>query len=167
MKRAILLLFMTVGLSSCLKNVDYPNRPDVEFLGMYFNPNATSVIDSLGAVSFRFTDGDGNLGLDDGDSDGVFALGEPYYYNLFIRYFEKRNGQFEEFVTDPPFHVRFTRLSSAGVGNSLEGTMDVRIDARPGSPYDTVRYELYIVDRDLQHSDTIVTPDIVLSQLGF
>ena len=167
MKRVVLLLLVAVGLSSCLKNADFPNRPDVEFIGLYFNPNATSVLDSLGMISFRFTDGDGNLGLDESDSDGVFALGEPYYYNLFIRYFEKRNGEYEEFVTDPPLHARFNRLESAGVGNALEGRMDVRIDARPGSPYDTVRYEIFIVDRDLQHSDTIVSPDIILSQLGF
>ena len=167
MKKGFLLLFVIVGLSSCLKRVDFPNRPDVEFIGLYFNPNASNVLDSLGMVSFRFTDGDGNLGLNDEDSEGQFALGQPYYYNLFVRYFEKRNGVYEEFVTDPPFHSRFERLSSAGVDNALEGRMDVRIDARPGSPYDTVRYEIYIVDRDLQHSDTIVTPDIVLSSLGF
>ncbi len=167
MKKVLLFGVMLLTLGSCLKRVQYPNRPDVEFIGMFFNPNATSVIDSLGMVKFRFTDGDGNLGLDEGDTLNEFASGEPYHYNLFIRYFEKRNNVYEEFVTNPPFHVRFKRLSTVGNDKTLEGEMDVRIDARPGTPYDTVRYEMYIVDRDLQHSDTIVTPDIVLSTLGF
>lgn len=169
MKKGILLLIVVFGLSSCLKDVDYPNRPQIEFIEMTLNYGTLSITDSLGIVSFSFTDGDGNLGLDDAtDSDGVFAEGEPYHFNLFIRYFEKRNGVFEEFVIEnPPLHARFERLTSAGVGNSIEGRMDAWFGARPGSPYDTVRYEVYIVDRDLQHSDTIVTPEVVLSELGF
>lgn len=156
------LLLVVLLLTSCLKQEDFPSRPDVEFLGFFPNTSATSSADSLGFVKFRFTDGDGDLGLGDADTLGVFAQGQPYYYNLFIRYFEKQNGQYVEVVPPLPFHVRFRRLTAVGGNGSLQGQMDVGVFGRPGNPYDTVRYEMYIVDRALQHSDTLATPDVVL-----
>lgn len=157
-----MFVFVVVALSSCLKRVDYPNRPHIEFLGFYPNPAATGPSDSLGAVKFSFTDGDGDLGLNEGDTMGEFAQGQPYNYNLFITYFEKRNNLFVKVETPLPFHVRFKRLTSEGGNGELEGDMEVGVTARPGTPYDTIRYEMYIVDRALQHSDTIVTSDIIL-----
>ncbi len=157
-----MFVFVVVALSSCLKRVDYPNRPHIEFLGFYPNLAAAGPGDSLGAVKFSFTDGDGDLGLNEGDTMGEFAQGQPYNYNLFINYFEKQNGVFVEVVPPFPFHVRFKRLTSEGGNGELEGEMEVGVTARPGTPYDTIRYEMYIVDRALQHSDTIVTSDIIL-----
>lgn len=160
MRKGLLFVLVVVLLGSCLKHQDFPNRPDLEFIAFYANPAATSIGDSLGFVKLRFTDGDGDLGLGDGDTLGVFHLGQPYYYNLFIRYFEKHDGVYEEVIpsVDLPLNVRFKRLTATGGNGALEGTMDVGVI---GSPSDTVRYEMYIVDRALNHSDTIVTPDIL------
>lgn len=162
MRKGLLFVLVVVALSSCLKRVDYPNRPYIEYLGFYPNPAATNAGDSLGAVKFSFTDGDGDLGLNQGDTLGVFGPGQPYFYNLFVNYFEKQNGEYVNVVPAIPFHVRFKRLSSDGGNGELAGEMEVGITARPSTPYDTIRYEIYIVDRSLQHSDTIVTPDIIL-----
>ncbi|MCF8464953.1 MAG: hypothetical protein K9G41_08935 [Flavobacteriales bacterium] len=162
MRKGLMFMLIAVALSSCLKRVDYPNRPHIEFLGFYPNLAAVGPSDSLGAVKFSFTDGDGDLGLNEGDTIGEFAQGQPYNYNLFINYFEKQNGVFVEVVPPFPFHVRFKRLTSEGGNGELEGEMEVGVTARPGTPYDTIRYEMYIVDRALQHSDTIVTSDIIL-----
>jgi len=155
-------VLLVVSLASCLKRENFPNRPQIEFLGFYPNPAAMGAGDSLGAVKFSFTDGDGDLGLNEGDTLGENAPSQPYFYNLFITYFEKQNGNFVEVVPPFPFHVRFKRLTSEGGGSELEGEMEVGVTARPGTPYDTVRYEMYIVDRALQHSDTIVTSDIII-----
>jgi hypothetical protein len=163
MRKGFPLLLIIVLLSSCLKQEDFPNRPDVEFIGFFPSSIATNSADSLGFVRFSFTDGDGDLGLGDGDTLGVFAQGQPYYYNLFIHYFEKQNGEYIEVVPPLPFHVRFKRLVAVGGNGSLQGQMDVGVFGRPGTPYDTIRYEMYIVDRALQHSDTLVTNDIVLN----
>ncbi|MBP9153212.1 MAG: hypothetical protein KBF73_13080, partial [Flavobacteriales bacterium] len=98
MRKGLMFVFVVVALSSCLKRVDYPNRPHIEFLGFYPNLAAAGPGDSLGAVKFSFTDGDGDLGLNEGDTMGEFAQGQPYNYNLFINYFEKQNGVFVEVV---------------------------------------------------------------------
>lgn len=161
MRNGILIVLVMAGLSSCLKKQDFPNRPDIEFIGI---TRAVQPADSLGAIRFSFTDGDGDLGLNDGDTLNEFAEGQPYYYNLIVRYFDKRDGEFVEFVpSEPFFNARFKRLSAEGGDGALQGEMAYGFAGRPGSPYDTIRYEIFIVDRSLQHSDTIVTPDIVLS----
>lgn len=161
MRKGLLFVLIVAGLSSCLKKQDFPNRPDLEFIGIIA---AVQPADSLGAIRFSFTDGDGDLGLDKGDTLNEFAPGQPFYYNLFVRYFDKRNGEYVEWVPPTPlFNARFKRLSSEGGSGALEGEMDYGFAGRPGAPFDTIRYEIYIVDRALQHSDTIVTPDIILS----
>ena len=161
MRKGLLFVLVVAGLSSCLKKREFPNRPALEFISIIA---AVQPADSLGAIRFSFTDGDGDLGLNKGDTLNEFAPGQPYYYNLFVRYFEKKNGQFVEWVPPSPFfNARFKRLSSEGGSGALEGEMDYGFAARPGAPFDTIRYEIYIVDRALQHSDTIVTPDIILS----
>jgi hypothetical protein len=153
---------MALLLAGCLKKEEYPNVPQLEYIGTFLNQNPLSEADSVGYVSFRFTDGDGDLGLSIGDTIGEFHKDSMYYHNLFIRYFEKQNGQYVEFNPVFPFHSRFSNLTPDGGDKSLQGIMDVGVFARPGSPYDTVRYEIFIVDRALNHSDTIVTEDILL-----
>ncbi len=160
MRKGLFLVLIFAGLTGCLKKQDFPNRPDLTYVGII---PAVQPADSLGVIRLEFTDGDGDLGLDDSDSDSPFAEGDPYYFNLFARYFDKRDGAWVEFVPpEPLFNARFKRLSSAG-SDAIEGLIDYGFAARPGAPFDTIRYEIYIVDRSLQHSDTIVTPEIVLS----
>lgn len=160
MRKVFPLLLIAVLLSSCLKQENFPNRPDIEYLGFYPNPNAISKIDSLGYVKFSFTDGDGDLGLNDSDNEGVFGSGQPYEFNLFIRYFERQNGTFVEIVPPGTLNVRFQRLDSEGGNGSVQGEMNVGVIANI-SPFDTVKYEMYIVDRALNHSDTISTGPLV------
>ncbi len=145
---------MTLG--SCLPRNEYPNRPDIEYISHSLIPNPTSP-DSIGTVTFRFTDGDGDLGLNASDTFGLHANGEAYHYNLFIHHYQKQNGEYVEFIPlDAPFHVRFVNLTPKGADKTLEGEMETRIGAFLNSPYDTVQYEIFIVDRAHNHSDTIV-----------
>jgi hypothetical protein len=163
MRKVFPLLVIALFLSSCLKQEEFPNRPDIEYLGFVPNTQATSKFDSLGFVKFSFTDGDGDLGLGDSDNESPFALGDPYYFNLFVRYFERQNGTFVEVIPPGIINVRFERLTSEGGNGSLQGEMNVGIRASGISPFDTVRYEMYIVDRALNHSDTIMTEPLVFS----
>lgn len=158
----LLCLLTAVGATGCLEREEFPIEPRLEYIGTVLNQNMVSQADSIGFVRFRFTDGDGDLGLNTNDTAGSFAPGQLYYHNLFVRYFEKQNGAYVEFVPVFPFHSRFKSLTPAGGDKSLQGIMDVGVFARPGSPWDTVRYEIFIVDRALNHSDTIVTEDIRL-----
>lgn len=156
----LLLFFLVLG--GCLKREDYPSRPDLEFIGYYPNTSFTTPLDSIGFIKVRFTDGDGDLGLRESDVDGVFASGEPYHFNLFIHYFEKRDGEYVEVELPGTQNVRFGNLTPEGRDKTLEGEMDIGLVASAATTVDTVRFEVFIVDRALNHSDTVVTPDILL-----
>jgi hypothetical protein len=160
MKNVLLFGMILLTLSSCLKREQYPNRPDLEYLSHSFMSDTVITAEPIGQVNFRFTDGDGDLGLNQADTFGVHAIGAHYYYNLFVRYFEKKNGVFEEIIAPGSFNVRFVDLTPEGADKTLEGEMEVGV-FDSGSEFDTVRYEMYIVDRALQHSDTISTPVII------
>lgn len=164
--RALFISLLVLGLAGCLDKEDYPDVPQLEYEYTELFPFSGSP-DSVGRVRFHFADGDGDLGLRPGDSTGVFDEDGPYYYNLFVRYFEKRDGQYVEDVPIFPRHSRFSSLTPEGNDKTVEGYMDVLVSVRSGivAPgQDTFRYEIFIVDRALNHSDTIVTEDLVLPQ---
>ena len=53
----IAIVFISLCLFSCLKPVTYPNEPEIEYVS--FESSSDS-----GKITFSFTDGDGNIGLD-------------------------------------------------------------------------------------------------------
>ena len=117
---------------------------------------------------FDFTDGDGNLGLDQEDTTGVFCLDGCYYYhNLFLNYFEKQDGEWVHYSYENedilvPFYYRVPRVTPRGQNPQLEGTIELDMPTYylPTS-YDTCRFEIVLVDRGLNHSNTIITRDII------
>lgn len=72
-------------VSSCFKNQEYPVEP------MISDPSFTLLGDSA-ILNFSFTDGDGDIGLDPGDTLSPYEPDSFYYYNLYIDYYEKRCG---------------------------------------------------------------------------
>ena len=156
-----LLLFAILVMFGCIDRPEYPIEPKIRYVGEVLNPNPVSSGDSIGFVRIAFTDGDGDLGLDPGDTLGQFAPGQPFYYNLFIHYFERQsNGTYTEIVPPLPFHARFKKLDPTNSGQPLEGTMDVGLFVNPVTTADSVKYHIYIADRAQHLSDTIVTKAI-------
>jgi hypothetical protein len=157
----LLLGSAAVLLTSCLKRVDYPDRPDINLTSVtIFSPPPDTITNPIGRVDFTFTDGDGDLGFRPGDTLDQFALYQPFYYNLVVNYFEMDSG---EYVMDTAVSklssARFISLTPEGADKTLEGDMEVGIFGLPPDtiPFDdTVRYEIHIADRALHRSDTIV-----------
>ena len=58
------LFLLVVGFSSCLKRNDFPDEPQIEYLDFVKYQN-TQGKDSIGVLKFKFTDGDGDIGLGD------------------------------------------------------------------------------------------------------
>ena len=129
-------------------------------------------------VSFSYTDGDGDLGLDESDTLYPFGFQDPHYYNLEIDYLKCVNGEFvntpllsPHVPTSPDdtlvlydtvtFSARFKRLRDSEEPKAISGTMEYKLTVQnPLSPNDTIKFEIHILDRALHESNAIQTEAI-------
>ncbi len=155
---ALLLFPLTQG---CLDPDEYPPEPRIEF------EDFQEVNQNKALLTISFRDGDGNVGLAKGDTTGDFAPGNRYYNNLFLEYYEKRNGQWVKRDLDPPFHYRVPPLDDENDDEeSLEGDIQVTLEPYyydPTSPYDTIKYSIQLADKALNESNVVETDPIVTS----
>lgn len=155
-----LILF---GISSCFKSKNFPLEPIIS------NPQAIVQGDSA-TVSFEFTDGDADLGLEPSDTIGIHAPDSFYYYNIYLEYFEKDdalgwvpgkdlNGD------DVVFGYRIKPITVSENTEGISGRIDVSIEPTyrnnlsPES--DTVRFNIRLIDRALNISNSLETPELI------
>ena len=166
------LAFMAAFFASCQKPVEYPIEPKITYEGFTYLFNADSTFSGEGIVAFSYTDGDGDLGLDDGDTLDPFGPTDAHYYNMIVDYMKYVNG---EFVKMPllswnpqtqsydtvSFNARFHRLRDTEDPKAISGTMEYTMPVQnPLSPDDTVKFEIRILDRALHESNVIQTEAI-------
>ena len=170
MKKSILIFgILLFAVAACQKKVEYPIEPKIVYTGFTYLINADSTFSGQGILSFSYTDGDGDLGLDVSDSLPPFNNNSPYYYNLIIDYQKFENGVFhsvpllswnietQSFDT-VSFNARFKRLVAGNETKPISGDMDYTLFVQnPFSPNDTVRFAVKIIDRALHESNVIFT----------
>ena len=172
------LLFLAWVAFACQKPVEYPIEPKIEYQGFTYLFNADSTFSGEGVIAFSYTDGDGDLGLDDGDTTYPFGYHDPYYYNMVVDYLKYENGEFVKkpllsphVPTSPAdtlvlydtvtFNARFKRLRDSEDPKAISGTMEYKLTVQnPLSPNDTIKFEIHIVDRALHESNAIQTEAI-------
>ena len=173
MKKSILIFgILLFAVAACQKKVEYPIEPKIAYTGFTYLINADSTFSGQGVLSFSYTDGDGDLGLDVSDSLPPFNNNSPYYYNLIIDYQKFENGVFhsvpllswnietQSFDT-VSFNARFKRLVAGNETKPISGDMDYTLFVQnPFSPNDTVRFAVKIIDRALHESNVILTDPI-------
>ena len=170
--RVIVLLFCALAVCSCQKPVEYPVEPHIAYEGFTYLMNADSTFSGEGIVSFSYTDGDGDLGLDDSDTLPPFGFNDAHYYNMLIDYLKWEQG---EFVKKPllswnvqnqcydtvSFNARFCRLRDSEEPKAISGKMEYQLTVQnPFSPNDTIKFEIHILDRALHESNVIQTEAI-------
>ena len=84
LKISIVFIFF-VSIVSCLKPVQYPDVPAVEFV--QFDIHGDS-----GIITFYFTDGDGDIGLNANQIIPPYDPGSFFHYNVYLEYYEMMNG---------------------------------------------------------------------------
>lgn len=157
------LLLCTLGLLvSCSQPPDYPDEPQLEYVGV----NKTSVLqgsstapnDTL-AIIFSFTDGDGDLGNDDNISN--------------IKLFDSRDTTLTPYKIPP--------VPEQGSGNGISGEITILVPNRIGSgniccifpdlrvcrtdsryKQDTFSYSIQMIDRAGHESNIIRTETITI-----
>jgi len=166
------MLLLTLAVLSCQKPVEYPIEPKIAYEGFTYLFNPDSTFSGEGVISFSYTDGDGDLGLDDADTLSPFGFNDAHYYNMLVDYLKCVNG---EFVKTPllswnaqtqsydtvTFNARFKRLRDSEEPKAISGTMDYTLTVQnPFSPNDTIKFEIRILDRALHESNVIQTEPI-------
>ena len=173
MKKTITILFaILIAMAACKKKLEYPIEPAITYQGLTYLMNADSTLSGEIILSISYTDGDGDLGLDDADTLYPFGPNDPHYYNLIIDYLKwdgndfvetpllNCNQQTQSFDTIS-FNARFKRLVFNDEEASISGVIDYTMMVfNPLSPNDTIKFRAHILDRALHESNTIETDAI-------
>ena len=148
-----ILAIVLLIVPGCNKNKCTDPSPEIEFIDFkQFNGDTAKAILTIG-----FKDCDGDIGVTQSDT----------IENLFMEYYERQNGKWVHIEPVIPFYYRIPVLNSDGASDVLDGEIDIEMFAPyydPGSPYDTIRFEVYIKDQAENVSNTIFTPDIVVNK---
>lgn len=167
-----LLLLILFAAAACQKKMEYPIEPKISYEGLNYLMKADSTLTGEVILNIGYTDGDGDLGLNDADTLYPFGPNDPHYYNLIIDYL-KWNGS--AFVKTPllswnqqtqsfdtvSFNARFKRMVFTDEETSISGTINYKMMVfNPLSPYDTIKFKIKIIDRALHESNTIETEAI-------
>jgi hypothetical protein len=152
-----LLISVFFGLTSCIKEEQYPIIPHIEFGGFATAKDITGK-DSLGAITISYTDGDGNIGLFAWDTI------EPKKYNFYLKFMELVNNELVEVKpvdSTLTFNGRIPLLTPVGRNKNIKGDITMYLElyfARQILKSDTIAFEIYIRDRDLNNSNVVETP---------
>jgi hypothetical protein len=150
-------LALALVLSACLKTEEFPKEPHLSFKSY-----DGSV--SPARLTVSFTDGDGDVGLDQGDTLAPFNPGSPWYYNFFVDYYKLQNGTWVQQQFTLPLYYRIPVITPTGQNKALEGdiAVDIAQQVLPQVPGDTVRFGVHIADRALHESNTVFSDAIVV-----
>ena len=163
MKKLFLFGIATILLCACRPQKKFPEVPYIEFFSIEKIDDGTGV-DNQANLTIYFRDGNGDIGLDEADTAGVFAKDSAYYYNFFINYYEKQNGEWVLVELPTPLHARLPYFSN-NVPESIEGNITITTFINNYfSRYDTVKLVCQMVDRALNQSNIIETPEIIVNK---
>jgi len=155
------LIPLFAGLASCVKEDQYPVVPHIEFTG-YGIYSAADGTDSTCKITISYTDGDGDIGLTEADNL------EPYKYNYYLKLMQLVDGQMVDVIlpTDSiTFNARIPILTPTGRNKNIKGEISMNFDLYFNSyllKSDTIGFEIYIIDRALNKSNIVTTPNLTI-----
>ncbi|MCD4696876.1 MAG: hypothetical protein K8S16_11625 [Bacteroidales bacterium] len=156
------LVIMGIILFSCVKKEEYPIVPEIKFEDFILLYNTELGFIERGVLKITFKDGDGDIGLKQDETE------PPYDYNLFIDYFEIRFGDTVRVYNNTYngdtmlYNERIPYLTPEGSVKAICGEIqDTMLINYQNSEFDTIMFEVYLLDRALHQSNTITTPTII------
>lgn len=169
----LLSFFVVLGiLTACPKPQQYPNEPEIEFEQVELKDS----VDLLGntnkiyKLKFGITDGDGNIGLEESDTTGIYAPDSLYSNNLFTTLYEVINGDTIKVDSSKQRNFRVPYVQPQGQNKTLIADIFININFSYNGdgnlPYDSILFDFYIVDRDLNKSNIQKTPVLKLDTVG-
>lgn len=158
-----ILAILILILPSCFDNPDYPDEPVLTY-------DSFTIEGDSADLSFEFTDGNGDIGLADNETQPPYDQGSYYHYNLYVQYWEKDDVQGwipgKDLNGDSIiFKYRIKPILEGNTEKALRGNISVSIEPifyNPSSPdSDTIKYRIQLIDRALNKSDWIFSEEII------
>ncbi len=155
-----------VIMMSCKKIQTYPDIPEVHFKS-YTAENSVDVLGNkvkLVELVFTFVDGDGDIGLKQGDTVPPYV--GKYRNNYFSTLYVKENGKYKKIENISVSNYTIPYIEPQGQNKTLKADVKVKYEYSMSQEndtlfnYDTIMYKYYIVDRALNQSNIDSTSDI-------
>ncbi|MCP4522305.1 MAG: hypothetical protein GY827_11545 [Cytophagales bacterium] len=164
---AILLVSM---LLSCERPPDYSLTPEISFKDI----QKEVVIGSLSltkqdsvTITLRFQDGDGDLGMNT-EEVGTEPYIDFYERNYHATLFKKVQGVFEEVKDEDDNSIEYGGVFPRLIEEEgpIDGDLNYHIlishnNAQILEAFDTLRFEVFIIDRELNQSNTVTTGEFI------
>lgn len=156
-KVGILLVFSVIGLSSCVKEKDFPIIPVIEFKNYYAYGRDSA------DCTIKFKDGDGDIGSYGSDSSMAFKM--KYLYKGTDNLFHPYDYDNTDSIFDTLFYsYRVPNLTPDGQYKALDGEIMAKLRAAPiyAPMHHVVKFEITLTDRAGHVSNTVSTDEINL-----
>lgn len=145
MKKLIIILSIVLSITSCKKKEEaQSNAPSIEFISI--SPTSAAAYEDDVTITINYRDNDGDLGENDADVKNCFVT-------------DSRNGVTYEF--------RIQQLAPDNSSITIDGNLDIRLDGlglSDGATSESVTFDVYVIDRAMNQSNTITTTAITVSE---
>jgi hypothetical protein len=174
MKKAFGFVFIFVCLiclavPSCKKEQNFPITPVISF--KQFSKFSHASVQDSATCTINFTDGDGDIGLDQFDTVAPYNPKSRYYYDMYLVYYwldqtsntwkvYNKNLSDTVHIDTLQYTYRIPNLSQNGQKKSLEGEIKVHLNAPWAVPLPThkkVKFKITLIDRALHVSNQVET----------
>ncbi len=159
----VFIVFSGILISSCVKKPKYPSVPVIAYKDFlrYGNPHNPDSVE----IVITFTDNEGDIGLTQADTLGIFKKGNVYMYDSYW----DTTGVDHWAVYDPPITPQVDTsfiyyrvppiLPDGDPSEPVKG--QIFIKQRPFvKVFDRIKYTIYMYDLAKHKSNTIETPPI-------
>ena len=152
---------LAIGFISCGDLISYSETPAIKYLDHIAKD---SIDEDLGnrikyvELKFSIVDGDGDFGLTDADTLEPFD--SLYYNNFYSTLYGYSKGDFDSVaIANPNYRIKYVEIEDQ---KAYKADIYIEFEYFDGfMEYDTIKYDFYVVDKALNHSNTATTPDIV------
>jgi hypothetical protein len=160
--KSLLVCCTVLAFASCQREgTSFSVVPNISFKEFIQNPDGTAT------CSINFTDGDGDIGLNDKDVNPPYNPGSKYNSNLYLVFYCKdASGSWQPFNNGTPprfdtleFPYRIPYLTQNGQKQSLQGEIKVKLNG-PYSPLfsgQPFKFKITLIDRALHISNEVET----------
>ncbi len=161
----LILCIILTSAMGCIKEKKFPKEPVIEFQDFISYVGAKNIVDSADCI-IKFTDGDGDVGLLEGDTISPANFRMRYLYkNMTDGKFYPMDAIDSTTVLDTLFfEYRIPNLTPDGQFKALDGTIKAKFRTSPVfyPTHKVVKFEIVLTDREGNKSNMVMTNEINL-----